>query len=63
MTDTKKEVINDLYNAALMTAGVTGLSFVSKKAFGESLGAPITLKGAAVSYLKSKDYISDRIDK
>jgi uncharacterized protein YpuA (DUF1002 family) len=46
LTYEKKEVINDLYNAALVTAGVAGLSMVSKKAFGESLGAPMTLKGA-----------------
>ncbi|CAB4012296.1 Hypothetical predicted protein [Paramuricea clavata] len=47
MTDTKKEVINELYNAALVRAGVAGLSRVTRKAFGESLGAPVTLKGAS----------------
>jgi hypothetical protein len=31
MTDTNKEVINELYNAALVTAGVAGLSMVPKK--------------------------------
>ena len=33
--------INELYNAALVTAGVAGLSMVTKKAFGECLGAPV----------------------
>jgi hypothetical protein len=75
MTDTKKEVINELYNAALVTAGVAGLSMVTRKAFGESLGASVTLKGAmkltvgiagsavVVSYLKNKGYIPISIDK
>ncbi|CAB3992286.1 Hypothetical predicted protein [Paramuricea clavata] len=47
MTDTKKEVINELYNAALLTTGVVGVSYLAKTVAGKSLGAPMTLEGAA----------------
>jgi hypothetical protein len=46
MTDTKKEVINELYDAALLTTGVVGVSYLAKTVAGKSLGAPMTLEGA-----------------
>jgi hypothetical protein len=70
MTDTKKEVINELYDATLLTKGVVG-----KKVAGKSLGAPMTLEGAGklavavagsafvIGYLKDKGYIPKTIDK
>ena len=45
MTDTKKEVINELYDATLLTTGVVGVSYLAKKVAGKSLGAPMTLAG------------------
>ncbi|CAB3986791.1 Hypothetical predicted protein [Paramuricea clavata] len=47
MTDTKKEVINELYDAALLTTGVVGVSYLAKTVAEKSLGAPMTLEGAA----------------
>jgi hypothetical protein len=35
MTDTKKEVINELYDAALLMTGVVGASYFTKKVAGE----------------------------
>jgi hypothetical protein len=77
MTDTKKEVINELYDATLLTTGVVGVSryYLAKTVAGKSLGAPITLEGAAkltvavagsaftIGYLKDKGYIPKTIDK
>ena len=73
MTDTKKEVINELYDAALLTTGVVGVSYLAKTVAGKSLGAPMTMKGAAkhavagrafvIGYLKDKGYIPKVIDK
>jgi hypothetical protein len=75
MTDTKKEVINELYDATLLTTGVVGVSYLAKKVAGKSLGAPMTLEGAAklavavagsasvIGYLKDKGYIPKTIDK
>jgi hypothetical protein len=75
MTDTKKEVINELYDAALLTTGVVGVSYLAKTVAGKSLGAPMTLEGAAklavavagsaftIGYLKDKGYIPKMIDK
>ncbi|CAB4013374.1 Hypothetical predicted protein [Paramuricea clavata] len=70
MSDTtKKEVVNDLYDAALLTAGVVGISYAAKTIMGKSLGAPMTFEGAmklslavagssfAVAYLKDKGYV------
>jgi hypothetical protein len=74
MTDTKKEVINELYDAALLTTGVVGASYLTTKVAGKSLGAPMTLEGAAKlavavagsaftkGYLKDKGYIPKMID-
>ena len=75
MTNTKKEVINELYDAALLTTGVVGVSYLAKTVAGKSLGAPMTLEGAAelaiavagsaftIGYLKDKGYIPKMIDK
>ena len=75
MTDTKKEVINELYDAALQTTGVVGVSYLAKKVAGKSLGAPMTLEGTAklavavagsafaIGYLKDKGYIPKMTDK
>ena len=75
MTDTKKEVINELYDAALLTTGVVGVSYLVKTVVGKSLGAPMTMEGAAkltfavagsaftIGYLKDKGYIPKMIDK
>ena len=75
MTDTKKEVINELYDATLLTTEVVGVSYLAKKVAGKYLGAPMTLEGAAklavtvagsafaVGYLKDKEYIPKMIDK
>ncbi|CAB3987897.1 Hypothetical predicted protein [Paramuricea clavata] len=66
MSDTKKELVQDLYDAALLTSGVVGISYAAKTIAGKSLGAPMTLEGAmklgvavagssvAVAYLKDK---------
>jgi hypothetical protein len=75
MTDTKKEVINELYDATLLTTGVVGVSYLAKTVVGKNLGAPMTLEGAAklaiavagsafaIGYLKDKGYIPKMIDK
>jgi hypothetical protein len=75
MTDTKKEVINELYDARLLTTGVGGVSYLVKTVAGKSLGAPMTLEGTAklavavagsafaIGYLKDKGYIPKTIDK
>jgi hypothetical protein len=68
-------VINELYDATLLTTGVVGVSYLAKKVVGKSLGAPMTLEGAAklaaavagstfaIRYLKDKKYIPNAIDK
>jgi hypothetical protein len=38
MTDTKKEVINELYDAALLTTGVVGVSYLAKTVAGKASG-------------------------
>ena len=75
MTDTKREVINELYDAALLTTGVVGASYLVRTVVGKSLGAPMTMEGAAklavavagsafaIGYLKDKGYIPKVIDK
>ena len=47
MADSKKEMVNDLYNAALFTIGAVGVSMASKKVLGEPLSAPASLQGTA----------------
>ncbi|CAB3977414.1 Hypothetical predicted protein [Paramuricea clavata] len=73
MSDTKKELVQDLYDAALLTSGVVGISYAAKTIVGKSLGAPMTLEGAmklgvavagssfAVAYLKDKGYVPKTI--
>jgi hypothetical protein len=75
MNDTKKEVINELYDATLLTTGVVAVSYLAKTVAGKSLGAPMTMEGAAklavavagsafaIEYLKDKGYIPKVIDK
>ena len=75
MTDTKKEVINELYDATLLTTGVVGVSYLAKTVAGKSLSAPMTMEGAAkltvavagsafaIGYLKDKGYIPKVINK
>ena len=61
--------MNILYNSALTTLGVVGIHYVSRKAFKESLGTPVTLQGTIklgmviglsnrlVNYLETMKYI------
>jgi hypothetical protein len=37
MTDTKKEVINELYDVTLLTSGVVGVSYLAREVAGKSL--------------------------
>ncbi len=64
-----KEYGAQLYDAAVLTAGAIGVSYVSRKLTKDTLGVPVTLKGAAklviafglsaigVKALKDKDLI------
>ncbi|CAB4036148.1 Hypothetical predicted protein [Paramuricea clavata] len=73
MYDTKKEVVQDLYDAVLLTSGVVGISYAAKMIAGKNLGAPLTLEGAiklgvavagssvAIAYLKDKGYVPKTI--
>ena len=45
MSVERKNLMNELYNANLVTIGAVAVSMVSKKATGEQLGAPNTVKG------------------
>ena len=68
-------MINELYDAALLTTGVVGVSYLVRTVVGKSLGAPMTMEGAAklavavagsafaIGYLKDKGYIPKVIDK
>ena len=42
-----KEYGEQLYEAALLTVGAVGVSFVSRKLTKDTLGVPMTLNGAA----------------
>ena len=44
---TKKEYLNELYDASLITAGVVALSMASKKLLGEKLTDATSIKDAA----------------
>ena len=46
-TVNKKELMNEAYDAALVTAGVVGLSMASKKVLGEKLTNASSLKDTA----------------
>ena len=72
---TKNDVINELYTAAVLTAGLVGVSFASKKVAKDSLGIPTTpnglvklavalgLSAVGVKYLQDKDYLPKEIVK
>ena len=47
MTDTNKVVINEHNDATLLTTGVVGVSYLAKTVAGKSLGASMTMEGAA----------------
>ncbi len=42
-----KEYAEQLYDAAVLTAGAVGLSYVSRKLSKDTLGVPMTLSGSA----------------
>jgi hypothetical protein len=44
---TQKEVMKEVYDAAVLTAGAIAISFASKKLTKENLGVPITVMGAS----------------
>ena len=46
-TVNKKELLNELYDATLVTPGVAGLSMASKKLLGEKFTDATTLKDTA----------------
>lgn len=43
----QKDVMNDAYTAAAITASAVGVSYVSRRFLKTSLGAPETVNGAA----------------
>ena len=71
----QKDMINDAYTAAVITAGAVGVSYASKKFLKTSLGVPETINGAAklavvvglgsllVKKLQGKEYIPKEISK
>ena len=71
----KNDVLNELYTAAVLTAGVVGVSYVSKKVAKDSLGIPTTpngvmklavalgLSAVGVKYLQDKDYLPNEVVK
>ena len=71
----QKDMINDAYTAAVITAGAVGVSYASKKFLKTSLGVPETINGAAklavavglgsllVKTLQGKEYIPKEISK
>ena len=70
-----KDVINDLYTAGLLVVGMTGVSFLAKKVFKDSLGVPSTpttlmklavalgISTVGVKYVQDKDYIPEELVK
>ena len=71
----QKDMINDAYTAAVITAGAVGVSYASKKFLKTPLGVPETVNRAAklavavglgsllVKALQSKEYIPKEISK
>ena len=71
----KNDVINELYTAAALTAGLVVVSFASKKVAKDSLGVPSTpnglmklavalgLSAVGVKYIQDKDYIPKELVK
>ena len=45
MSVEKKDLMNELYDATLITIRAVAVSMVSERAIGEQLGAPTTVKG------------------
>ena len=72
---TKKDVMNELYTAAVITVGAVGVSYVSKKVAKDSLGVPTTpneiaklavatrLSAVGVKYLQNEDYLPKEVVK
>jgi hypothetical protein len=44
---TQKEVMKEVYDAAVLTAGAIAISFASKKLTKENLGVPTTVMGTS----------------
>jgi hypothetical protein len=44
---TQKEVMKEVYDAAILTAGAIAISFASKKLAGDNLGVQTTVLGAS----------------
>ena len=71
----QKDMINDAYTAATITAGAVGVSYVAKKFLKTPLGVPETVNGAAklavavglgsllVKTLQEKKYLPKEISK
>ena len=71
MSLTKEEVMNEAFDAGLITLGAVGASFVSKKVFKDNLGVPFTPNGALkqaaavasgtmlIQYLQKQEIIPD----
>ena len=71
----QKDMINDAYTAAAITAGAIGVSYASKKFLKTPLGVPETVNGAPklavavglgsllVKTLQGKEYIPKEISK
>ena len=69
MSAENKNLMDELCNATLITIGAVAVSMVSKKAIGEQLGTPTTVKGTlklatavgagtvGVKYMKSKKWL------
>ena len=65
----RKDLMNELYDATLITLGAGAVSMVSKRAIGEQLGTPTTMKGTlklaaavgagtvGVKYMQSKKWL------
>ena len=65
----ERNVMNELYDATLVTIGAVAVSMLSKKAIGEQLGTPTTANGTlklaaavgagtvGVKYMQSKKWL------
>lgn len=59
----RKEVLNELYDSALLTPGAVAVSMLAKKALNMPLGTPESIKGAvalssvAVKWAQEKNHI------
>ena len=59
MTDTKKEVINEIYDNTLLTTGIVGVSYLRRSYLLHAVAG----SAFAIGYLKDKGYIQKTIDK